>query len=136
MSNYHVYILSFKGDIFYIGISNQLEWRIQRHHSDKFESNYDHIRLIESKGDSITLEVIGEFEQKSHAEFMEYSIIIYNALIGNKLFNKKYNPIYNRRETIKYDGLPIKRKKKGFIKYKVTQALENFKKIQNDIKKT
>lgn len=138
MSNYHVYILSYNGVIFYIGMSQCLSVRIQQHYSDTLENTYHYIKYIESIGGSIDIEIIAEFDNKNNAALTEYTLIKYHVSRKIKLFNKKYNPIYNRVE-INYKNTYISApslKRKGHATKKFKVALDKFKKLENDIKKT
>ena len=69
MTRQYVYKLCDPRDqtIRYIGITEEPNYRLYGHSSDKTSAAYDWIRFIREEGLKVTLEVVAEFENRDHA---------------------------------------------------------------------
>lgn len=102
MHLYYLYTLSYKGDIFYVGISKDPEARYKQHCGyigNAGLSPSEFIHWIIENNELPNLTIVNHFNAKSAALIAEYSLIKYFVSINHKLCNLDPNPIYNQRIT-------------------------------------
>lgn len=126
MDNWHyVYALADEGNVFYIGMSKDLEARVKLHCMNGYECTNDHIVQMRISGRMPQLIVISIHQTKHEAATVEKAIIQFHSAIGHKIYNRLYNTLRNTKisciadHSIKPNRLP-----KNYAKEMVRDAFK------------
>jgi predicted GIY-YIG superfamily endonuclease len=93
---YFVYLLSFDGNVFYVGMSKSISYRYRTHYQTSISTPFKYINeILNTQKKYMDITPIA-YCDKYKAENIEIAMITYFAKKGNKLTNRMHNPSANR----------------------------------------
>lgn len=87
---WYLYLLTYKGNPFYVGITHDLINRYRSH------CRINYVLSIMEPGFFPAITILNHFNNEKEAKGAEVALIRYFASINNKLCNSDHNPLQNR----------------------------------------